>query len=400
MISVEEALGAVLALVAPVGAESVPLREAGGRVLAEPVVAARAQPPFAASAMDGYAARSADVAPGTRLRVLGEAAAGRPWGGTVEPGTAIRILTGAPIPAGADRVVIQEDVERTGDAVTLRAGLDAGPHIRPAGGDFAAGARIEAPVLLTPERIALAAAMGCAAPRVARRPVVALMATGDELAPPGEPLGDGQVVASNAYGLAAMAEAAGAEARLLPIARDDRASLEAGFALAEGAELIVTIGGASVGDHDLVAPVARALGLAPSFHRVAMRPGKPLMAGRLGASVLLGLPGNPVSALVCGRVFMVPMIRRMLGLDPRARILALPLAAPLGPNGPRVHYMRARRVQGGVAAFERQDSALLSVLAAADLLIVRPSRDGARAVGEVVACLPLGAPFDTDGERS
>ena len=400
MISVEEALGAVLALVAPVGAETVPLREAGGRVLAEPIIAARAQPPFAASAMDGYAVRSVDVAPGARLRVIGEAAAGRPWGGAVEPGAAVRIFTGAPIPEGADRVVIQEDVEREGDAIALGDGLDPGPHIRPAGGDFAAGARLEALVLLTPERVALAAAMGCAAPRVVRRPVVALMATGDELAAPGEPLGDGQVVASNAYGLAAMAEAAGAEARLLPIARDDRASLEAGFALAEGADLIVTIGGASVGDHDLVAPVAQTLGMAPSFHRVAMRPGKPLMAGRMGRAAVLGLPGNPVSALVCGRVFMVPMVRRMLGLDPLPRLAEMPLAAPLGPNGPRAHYMRARREGSGVAAFDRQDSSLLSVLAAADLLIVRPPHDGARAAGERVACLPLGAPFDTDGERS
>ena len=231
--------------------------------------------------------------------------------------------------------------------------------------------------------------MGCAAPRVARRPVVALMATGDELAPPGEALGEGQVVASNAYGLAAMVEAEGAEARLLPIARDDHASLEHGFAMAEGADVIVTIGGASVGDHDLVAPVARALGMALGFHRVAMRPGKPLMAGRLGASAVLGLPGNPVSALVCGRVFLVPMIRRMLGLDPRERTVDRPLLAGLGPGGPRRHYMRARLEAGGVRAFERQDSSLLSVLASADALIVRPPHDGAREAGEAVACLSL-----------
>ena len=399
MISVEEALEAVLALVEPVGSEAVPLREAGGRVLAEPVVAPRDQPPFAASAMDGYAVRSADVYPGARLRVLGEAAAGRPWGGTVGPGTAARIFTGAPMPTGADRVVIQEDVTAEGDAITLGRALDPGPHVRPAGGDFAAGARIEPSALLTPERIALAAAMGCAAPLVARRPAVALMATGDELVPPGGTPGEGQVIASNAYGLAAMVEAAGGEARLLPIARDDRTSLELGFALAEGADLVVTIGGASVGDHDLVAPVARALGMAPAFHRVAMRPGKPLMAGRLGGAAVLGLPGNPVSAMVCGRVFLVPMIRRMLGLDPTARTVRLPLAAPLGPNGPRRHYMRARRRADGVAAAERQDSSLLSVLAGADLLIVRPPHDGPRGPGDLVACLPLGE-FDSGGERS
>ena len=400
MIPVEEALEAVLALVSPLGAEAVPLREAGGRVLAEPVVAARDQPPFAASAMDGYALRAADAAPGAALRVVGEAAAGRPWRGEVGPGEAVRIFTGAPVPPGADRVVIQEDVAREGDRLALGPDLDPGPHLRPAGGDFAAGARMEAPARLTPERIALAAAMGCATPRVVRRPVVALMATGDELAPPGEALGEGQVVASNAYGLAAMAEAEGAEARLLPIARDERASLEQGFALAEGADLIVTIGGASVGDHDLVAPVARSLGMELGFHRVAMRPGKPLMAGRLGAAAVLGLPGNPVSALVCGRVFMVPMLRRMLGLGAVERPVGLPLTAALGPNGPRRHYMRARRGPEGVAAFNRQDSSLLSVLASADALIVRPPHDRARVAGDTVACLPLGAPFDTDRERS
>ena len=400
MIPVEEALEAVLALVSPRGAETVPLREAGGRILAEAVVAARDQPPFAASAMDGYAVRASDAAPGAALRVVGEAAAGRPWSGEVGPGEAVRIFTGAPIPRGADRVVIQEDVAREGDRIALGADIDPGPYVRPAGGDFTAGARMEAPVRLTPERIALAAAMGCAAPRVVRRPVVALMATGDELASPGEALGGGQVVASNAYGLAAMAEAEGAEARLLPIARDDRASLEQGFALADGADLIVTIGGASVGDHDLVAPVARALGMRLGFHRVAMRPGKPLMAGRLGEAAVLGLPGNPVSALVCGRVFMVPAIRRMLGLDAFERLVELPLAAPLGPNGARRHYMRARRGAAGVAALDRQDSSLLSVLASADALIVRPPHDPARVAGDTVACLPLGPPFDTDRERS
>ena len=389
MIAVEEAIEAVLALVSPLGSEAVPLRGAGGRVLAEAVVAMRDQPPFAASAMDGYALRAADAAAGAALHVLGEAAAGRPWRGAVGPGAAVRIFTGAAIPHGADRVVIQEDVERDGDGIVLGRDLDPGPHVRPAGGDFAAGARIEAPVRLTPERIALAAAMGCAAPVVSRRPVVALMATGDELTGPGEPPGEGQVVASNAYGLAAMVEAEGGEARLLPIARDDRTSLEQGFALADGADLIVTIGGASVGDHDLVAPVAQALGMALGFHRVSMRPGKPLMAGRLGGSAVLGLPGNPVSALVCGWVFMVPMIRRMLGLDPAERLIDLPLAAPLAPNGARRHYMRGRRTAGGVAAFDRQDSSLLSVLASADVLVVRPPHDRARVVGEPVPCLSL-----------
>jgi molybdopterin molybdotransferase len=225
------------------------------------------------------------------------------------------------------------------------------------------------------------------------------MATGDELAPPGGALGPAQVVASNAYGVAAMAEGEGAEARLLPIARDDRASLEAGFALAEGADLLLTIGGASVGEHDLVAPVARGLGMDAAFHRVAMRPGKPLMAGRLGPMAVLGVPGNPVSALVCARVFMLPMIRRMLGLPTSAPTEPLPLSRPLDPNGPRRHYMRARREDGGVGVMSRQDSSLLSILASAELLVVRPPHDPARKAGEIVECLHL-AGFDSGGERS
>ena len=399
VISVEEALEAVLALVNPLEAEAVPLRRAGGRVLAEPILARRDQPPFPASAMDGYAVRSEDAVPGAALRLVGEAAAGRPFEGSLAPGTAVRIFTGAPVPEGADRVVIQEDVEREGDRVLLRDGLDPGPHVRPAGGDFAAGARIEPGLRLTPERVALAAAMGCAAPVVARQPVVALMATGDELVPPGEPAGPAQVFASNTHGLAAMVEAEGAEARLLPIARDDRASLRAAFALARGADLVVTVGGASVGEHDLVAPVARELGMDLAFHKVAMRPGKPLMAGRLDGTAMLGLPGNPVSALVTGRVLLLPMIRRMLGLEPAVAIVTLPLAEPLGPNGPRRHYVRARRKGGGVAAFSRQDSSLLSILAGAEFLLVRPPRDRARERGEPVECVPL-ARFDTEGERS
>ena len=394
MISVEEALEAVLDLVEPVEAERVPIRAAAGRVLAEAVVAAHDQPPFAASAMDGYAVRASDARPGASLMVVGEAAAGRPFAGAVQPGTAVRILTGASVPGGADRIVIQEDVLREEDRIVLGGDLDDGPYIRPAGGDFAAGARIEPGLRLSPERVALAAAMGCAAPRVRRRPVVAVMATGDELVPPGEALRPGAVVASNAYGIAALAEAQGAEARLLPIAGDDRASLAAGFALAEGADILVTIGGASVGDHDLVAPVARDLGMDPAFHRVAMRPGKPLLAGRLGPTAVLGVPGNPVSALVCARVFLAPMIRRMLGLPTAQDALSLPLVAPLDRNGPRRHYMRARRRNGGVEAMARQDSSLLSVLASADVLVVRPPGDRARDVGETVPCLPL-AGFDS-----
>ena len=388
LIPVAEALRRVLALAAPLGPEAVPLRDAGGRVLAEAVTARHAQPPFDASVMDGYAVRAEEAVPGARLRVVGEAAAGGAPPPDVGPGTAVRIFTGAPLPAGASRVVIQEDVFRDGDAITLRAALDPSPYIRPAGSDFAVGDAL-APGRLTPARVALAAAMGAASLPCARRPVVAILATGDELVPPGEPLGAGRIHASNGYGLAAMVRAAGGEARLLPIARDREDSLREVIGLAEGADLIVTMGGASVGDHDLVGPVLDAMGMERTFWRVAMRPGKPLMAGRLGGAAVLGLPGNPVSSLVCGRVFLVPMLRRMLGLDPEETPVRLPLAAAIGANGARAHYMRGSLRDGAVRVAARQDSALLSVLATADVLVVRPPDDPARARGEIVPTLAL-----------
>ena len=389
LISVAEATARLLALVEPLPAEDVPLRAAGGRSLIRPVEARHAQPPFDASVMDGYAVRSADAVPGARLRVIGEAAAGGAPAPPVGPGEAVRIFTGAPMPAGADRVVIQEDVSREGSAVTLGAEMDAGPYVRPAGGDFRPGDTLP-PGAMTPARLALAAAMGAGVLPCARRPAVAIIATGDELVPPGQKLAPGRIHAANGYGLAALVRAAGGEARLLPIARDREDALRAVVGLAEGADLIVTMGGASVGDHDLVGPVLDAMGMERAFWRVAMRPGKPLMAGRLGGAAVLGLPGNPVSSLVCGRVFLVPMLRRMLGLAEAEMPLRLPLAAPLGPNGPRAHYMRASRDGGAARVAERQDSSLLSVLASADLLVIRPPGDPARHAGDIVDAMPLG----------
>ncbi|WP_212524637.1 gephyrin-like molybdotransferase Glp [Actibacterium sp. MT2.3-13A] len=390
MISVEEALSHVFDLVAPVGIETVPLAEAAGRVLAEPVQAKRSQPPFAASAMDGYALKGAEAEPHAMFKVIGTAAAGHGFGGRVGPGQAVRIFTGAPVPEGADRVIIQEDVTARGDMITLGHDLDAGPHIRPAGNDFASGATVEAPRRLSPADLSLLAAMNLPEIPVRRRPVVAIIATGDELVTPGENPGPDQIIASNNFGLKALVEAEGAEARLLPIARDTRASLETVFGLAEGADLILTSGGASVGDHDLVGAVAAGLGMEQSFYKVAMRPGKPLMAGRMGAAAMIGLPGNPVSSLVCGHVFVRPALRAMLGLGaaPAPRHSGI-LAAPIGANGPREHYMRARITPDGLSVFDRQDSALLSVLAEADALVVRPPHDGPRAAGERVAYLSL-----------
>lgn len=390
MITVTQALDAIFDLVAPLPSETVGLAQAAGRVLAQPVTATRLQPPFAASAMDGYALNGVEADPEAMFRVIGESAAGHGFDGVVGPGECVRIFTGAPLPAGTDRVIIQEDVDRKGSLITLARDLDKGPHVRPAGADFAPGDTIGAPRWLGLADLALAAAMNVPKLIVTRKPVVALLATGDELVMPGETPGPDQIIASNSFGLKAMVDANGAHARLLPIARDNVDSLRMAFELAADADLIVTIGGASVGDHDLVGPVAAEMGMEQAFYKVLMRPGKPLMAGRMGDAAMIGLPGNPVSAMVCGHVFLIPALRAMLGLGaapaPRHRA---PLAAPVRANGPREHYMRARVEDGKITVFDRQDSALLSVLAQANALAIRPPSDPARDAGEVLDYLPI-----------
>ncbi len=390
MISVAEATARLLALVEPLGSERVPLRRANGRVTAAPILARHAQPPFDASAMDGYAIAGGEPEPGTRFTVVGTSAAGDPFAGAIGPGEAARILTGAAIPDGAGRVLIQEDVTVEGDAIRVTAAPDAATHVRPAGGDFAQGFALSGGTRLGTRSVALLAAMGHGEVEVVRRPEVAIIMTGDELRAPGEALGPGEVVGSNGYGLAAMLEDAGACARLLPIARDDAGSLALAFDLARGADLVVTIGGASVGDRDVVATSAARIGLETAFHRVAMRPGKPLIAGCLGDAALVGLPGNPVSAMVCGVVFVLPMVRRMLGLDPTVPRRQMPMATALPANdGPRAHYMRAAVEDGRVRVAERQDSSLLSVLALADVLVMRAPGAGPVAAGDAVEVVPL-----------
>jgi len=390
MISVAEALEKLFALAPVMDVESVPIRNAAGRVLAQSVAARLTQPPFAASAMDGYAIWGVKVAPGDSFEVIGEAQAGRGFEGTLGKGQAVRIFTGAPVPKGSELVGIQEDVDRGGDRITVKDSLGAGHNIRPAGGDFLKGAEFAAPRLLKPADVALLAAMNIAEVPVYRRPEIAIISTGDELVQPGEEPGPDQIIASNAYGLAALIEAQGGIPRLLPIARDDRASLEMVFDLAKGADIVVTIGGASVGDYDLVGKVAAERGMDRAFYKVAMRPGKPLMAGRLDGAMMIGLPGNPVSAMVCGTVFLVPVMRATLGLGaaPAPRV-QMALADPVEANGPREHYMRARITGGQIAAAKRQDSALLSVLASADALLIRPPYDPARGAGEMVEAILL-----------
>jgi molybdopterin molybdotransferase len=390
MISVEDALSNLFDLVAPMGVERVGLRHAAGRVLAENVTANRSQPPFDASSMDGYALHRAEVEPDAMFKVIGEAAAGHRFDGIVKPGQAVRIFTGAPIPEGADFVVIQEDTTRRGDLLMLGHDIDGKTNIRPAGGDFKAGDVMSAPRVLRPADIALLAAMNIAEVPVHIAPQIAIIATGDELVQPGETPGPDQIIASNTYGLAAMLEQLGARCRMIPIARDTVPSLTQAFKIAQGADLIITIGGASVGDHDLVAPVAAEMGMEQSFYKVAMRPGKPLMAGTLADTPMIGLPGNPVSAMVCGVVFVAPVVRKMLGLpaEPASR-LSLPLAMDLPQGGPRAHYMRALVKCGAVHPETNQDSSLLSVLAQADVLMIRPADDPARKIGDMMDCIAL-----------
>ena len=369
-----------MALVAPLPAEAVALRHAVGRMMAEPALAVRDQPPFDASAMDGYALRG-DPAAGDTFVVVGAAQAGLGFAGAVQAGQAVRIFTGAPVPQGATRVVLQEDVSVAGETITLSPKADIARHIRPQGQDFKAGEGLE-PRRIGPHDLALLAAMNIPQVLVHRRPVVAIIATGDELVMPGEEPGPGQIICSNSFAIAALVEAEGAIARILPIARDTVADLTAVFGLARGADLIVTIGGASVGDHDLVGPVAESLGLERAFWKIAMRPGKPLMAGRVSGTPMLGLPGNPVSSIVCAHLFVLPMVRALQGRSDVAPVEhPAVLGAQVEANGPRTHYMRARLQQGVITPFDRQDSALIGILTQANALLIRPMGDGAQAKG-------------------
>lgn len=395
LLSVDDALRMVLDFARdPLPAEPVPIAAAVGRTLATPLLALRTQPPFAASAMDGYAVRADDVArPGARLRVIGSAPAGHAFEGRVGPGEAVRIFTGAPIPEGADTVLIQENADPQGDgAILARTAEPAGRFVRPAGLDFKAGeALLPQGHRLTPRSQALAAAMGHAAVPVARRPRVAVLATGDELVRPGEVMRPDQIVASNVYAVAGMVGESGGDAIDLGIATDDFAALEAAITAAEqaGADVLVTLGGASVGDHDLVQSALVARGMTLGFWRIAMRPGKPLIFGRLGRMAILGLPGNPVSSIVCARLFLQPLLRALAG-DPAAGADASEpavLGAALPANDMRQDYLRAnvsidpdgRRI---ATPFTRQDSSMLRLLADAHALIVRAPHAPAAAAGE------------------
>ena len=389
MISVAEAYEKLFALVDPLDTkEEITLEQAAGRVLRKSITAQRDQPPFPASAMDGYAILEADAIPQKKLKVIGESTAGKRFAGSVSAGLAVRIFTGGVVPDGASKILIQEDCTREDDAITIGEKIDTSAYIRPAGGDFNAGFELSAPILLSPERIALAAAMNVPKLTVTKRPRVALIATGDELVYPGETPNPDQIISSNNYGLKALVESHGAIAHLLPIARDNKADLLEVFKLAQEADLIVTLGGASVGEYDLVQTSAKDAGMETAFYKVAMRPGKPLMAGRLNGKPMIGLPGNPVSAMVCGRVFLVPMIEALLGLPKTPPLTQTArLGKDMQANGPRAHYMRATLENGIITPLDRQDSSLLSVLSGAQALLIRDPHAPIASQGEEAAYL-------------
>lgn len=393
MIPVSEARDRILATLSPTPAETVPLAVAAGRVLARPVRARLTQPPAAVSAMDGYAVRAADATDGAILAVVGSAPAGHPYAGVVGPGQAVRIFTGGFIPTGADAILLQEDAAAMGEQVAVRETVAEGRWIRPAGLDFTAGETLlEQGRKLTARDIGLAAAANHPWLAVHRAPRIGILATGDEIALPGEPIPEGGIVSSNAHALAALVRAAGGEPVVLPIAPDDEAAIIALAADARGCEMLVTTGGASVGDHDLVQKALGPQGFALDFWKIAMRPGKPLIWGRLGETPLLGLPGNPVSALVCAVVFLLPALRVLQGQPGGATPTHTAiLGAPLPENDRREDYMRASLSADGrvVTAFKRQDSSMLKTLARAEALVIRAPHAPALPEGAEVEIIRL-----------
>ena len=398
LLPVIEALERLLEGAAPSQAESVTLMDAADRVLAEPLMALRTQPPFNASAMDGYAARAADVASvPARLSVIGMAPAGRGFEGTVGSAQAVRIFTGAPLPAGADTIVIQENArDLGGGSIEVTEPTPEWRNIRRLGLDFSKGdVLLEKGRLLDPAALSLAASANHPRVSVVKRPLVAIIATGDELLPPGSDLGPDQIISSNAYGVAAAARSVGANALDLGIAADRQEAIATLVkkAVAAGADVLVTLGGASVGDHDLVHTSLTSLGMELDFWKIAMRPGKPLMSGRLGRTHCIGLPGNPVASLVCSHLFLKPLLAKLGGRPHQDHIVDAVLGAPMTENDTRQDYVRSRvaRMAGGLVAtpFSIQDSSMLKLLADAGGLVVREPFAPAAKAGDACRVLLL-----------
>jgi molybdopterin molybdotransferase len=380
LLPVSEALTRLLDDAEAGPAESVPLAEAAGRILAEPVVALRTQPPFPASAMDGYAVRAVDVAKvPARLKVVGQAPAGKQFSGSLGPNETVRIFTGAPVPEGADTILIQENARVLSEGhIEAIETVAAGRHIRKLGLDFVKGEPLlDKGRLLDPAALSLAASANHPRLPVVKAPLVAIMATGDELLPPGSRPGPGQIIASNGYGVAAIARSIGANVVDLGIAPDRHDAIAAAVkrALEAGADVIATLGGASVGDHDLIHDVLTGEGMALDFWKIAMRPGKPLMFGRLGKTRVLGLPGNPVASLVCSHLFLKPLLAKLGGRQHAADFRAAVLGTAVAANDLRQDYVRATALEkdGRLVAtpFAVQDSSMLKALATANALIIR-----------------------------
>ncbi len=397
LISYDDARARILAAATPLDVERHLLASAAGHYLAEPLISRLTQPPFDASAMDGYAVSCSEVVDGVPLKVIGRSEAGSGFSGTIGPGEVVRIFTGAPIPAGADAVIIQEMAQCDGDLVRFSALPEPGQNIRLCGNDFSAGRTVlEKGARLTPAMLSLAAASGHAELPVFRRPRIALITTGDELVPPGTMPGPDQIVASIGAGLTSLLAPHADRISDHGIVGDDAEQMRHALCKARDsdADVIVTTGGASVGDKDLIRPVLAALGISPDLWRIAVKPGKPLLFAHFEKKLIFGLPGNPVSALTTASILLVPALLALAGAaDPGPHFLTLPLAAPLGPNGPRRNFRRARLVEGEtsmcVAPIAETDSAHLSSFAKADALIVHSEQSPALAAGTPVKVLLL-----------
>ena len=391
MISFEHALSKLLFLANKIDVEEVNLEEAFSRVLASEAISSRDQPPFDASSMDGYAIKKIDKLPNKKLLVVGKVAAGKSFKGTIKKGEAVRIFAGAPMPSGANSILIQEDAEELDNFVKIRQKVEKNDFIRKKGCDYKAGKTLlKKGKILRSSDIALLASMNLPFLKVTRMPRVSIISTGDELVVPGNLPKNNQIVASNTYGLKALLNKWGAISHILPIARDNKTSLEKALDLAVPADLVITIGGASVGDHDHVSEVFSKIKVKHSFYKVAMRPGKPILAGKNNNTIFVGLPGNPVSALVCAHLFLKPLIGKMLGTSELNNIEKEGLLQnDLPENGVRKHFMRAFLKNGQLVVSKKQDSSLLSVLQKANALVVRQPNEASAKKGDLITYIEL-----------
>jgi molybdopterin molybdotransferase len=395
LMPVEQAKALVLAGANPLGIETVPVEAAHGRVLARDLKARRDQPPFPASAMDGYAVRAAEALPGAALRLIGTSAAGHGFRGVLKQGEAVRIFTGAPVPEGADAILIQEHALADNGTVTPKMQVWPGQFIRPRGLDYRSrDVLLRSGHRLNARDVGLAASMNLSALPVRKKPLVAILATGDELVEPGRRPSKDQIVSSNSVALAAFVDWAGGEPCNLGIVKDDALAIRKAIRKARDADILVTSGGASVGEHDLVKSTLEGEGVALTFWKIAMRPGKPLMFAKRNRQHIIGLPGNPVSALVCARIFIKPLLDRLLGRPADDLGLTATLAAPMRANDERQEYARARLLRkedGSLSAlpFPKQDSSMLRVMVESDCLIVRPPHAPAAQTGDKVEVLPI-----------